>query len=90
MAKKMKSLEYVPREKSLGDSPIDVPSSPMYPCFYLDSKQMPEIEDWKVGEEYEMTIKVHMKSLSKREDDDRYNAEFSVESYAREDQKSLN
>lgn len=39
----------------------------MAPTLYLDSKQLPEIKGWDVGDSYELTIKVKMVSLSETE-----------------------
>ena len=86
----MKSLAYVPQEKSLNHEDCCVaPSGPNYPSLYVDSKQIPEIDSWEVGMEYTLTVRVKMTSYSVREDSDRSSAELTVESYEREDQKSL-
>lgn len=85
----MKSLAYVPQDKNL-EVCCDVPSGPNYPSLYVDSKQIPEIEDWEVGLEYELTVRVKMSSYSVSErGDGRSNAELTVESYERETEKSL-
>lgn len=84
-----KSLQYVPSEKSL-DVCCDMPSGPNFPSMYVDSKQMPEIDDWEVGMEYELTIRVKMKSYSVSDrGDGRSNAELSIEAYEGEAEKSL-
>lgn len=33
-----------------------------YPCMYIDEDAMPEIQEWKVGDEYELKIRVKMTS----------------------------
>ncbi len=89
MAKAMKSLQYVPEQKTLECEPCCVPDRVSFPSMYVDSKQIPEIDEWEVGEEYVITVKVCMKSYSIHEGSDRSNAELSVESYEREAEKSL-
>ena len=37
------------------------------PNISFSAKELPEIKEWKVGNEYEMTIKVKMTSFSKNE-----------------------
>ncbi len=91
MAKANKSLEYVPEERNL-EKEFSMPGhfGPDYPCLYVDSVQMPEIEEWEVGEEYEIKVKVKMKSYSISDGGDgRSRAELSVESYERNSEKSL-
>lgn len=92
MAMEMKSLQYVPKkEKSLEED--HAIHGPDFPCLYVDSVQMPEIDEWEVGEEYEIKIKVKMKSYSINDEgsdrDQRSRAELSVESYERKTEKSL-
>lgn len=90
MAKAMKTLERIPETKNLSCVPCVEMERPDFPCLYLDSKQMPEIDSWKVGEEYLITISVKMKSYSISDTGDkRSRAELSVESYERETKKSL-
>ena len=91
MAKEMKSLQYVPQDKSLDAHEVsELSHGPDFPCLYIDSKQMPEIDEWEVGEEYEIKLKVKMKSYSiSDEGDQRSRAELSVESYERKSEKSL-
>lgn len=92
MAKDMKSLKYVPQEKSLDNEEMDcgMPVGDQFPCLYVDSKQMPEIEDWEVGSEYMITVQVRMKSYSLNDrGDGRSNAELSIESYETKTGKSL-
>ena len=36
--------------------PSDMPE--VYPSFHLDETQLPEIRDWKIGEEYTIQLKV--------------------------------
>lgn len=86
----MKSLQYVPEVKSLDCEPCSIPRSDSYPTMYVDSKQMPEIDEWEVGKEYTVKVVLKMKSYSIREGSDRSNAEFCIESYAGKTEKSLN
>jgi hypothetical protein len=91
MDKGYKSLKYIPQEKSL-DTCCEVSPYPgdRFPSVYVDSKQMPEINDWEVGLEYDLHIRVKMKSYSVSDNGDgRSNAELSIEGYARETEKSL-
>ena len=39
---------------------LDSPVISEYPCLYVSGSQMPEIDKWGVGEEYELTVKVRM------------------------------
>jgi hypothetical protein len=66
------------------------------PNFRLEKKDMPEIEKWKVGTEYELKVKVRMtgydehKSLNSTES--RANAEFDIvgiEPMKEKEEKSL-
>lgn len=43
-------------------SPMKMPKMP--PMLSLDANDLPAIKDWKVGETYEITAKIRMKSLS--------------------------
>lgn len=65
----MKSLgTKVPDYSEMGPSVAVASETPMrtdYPSFYLNAKQMPEIEDWQVGEEYTLTVKVRLESKNK-------------------------
>lgn len=88
----MKSLGKMP-EKSLGDCcvPMEAPKEPYFPSTYVDSKQMPEIDEWEVGEEYTITVVVKMRSysLSERADESRSSAELELLKYATKAPKSL-
>ena len=89
MAKGMKSLAHVPEMKSL-DCDVVMPVSNSYPTLYVDSVQMPEIKEWQIGMEYEIKVRVCMKSYTIREGEEgRAHAEIEIQSYERENQKSL-
>jgi hypothetical protein len=90
MAKGFKSMQYVPEEKNLESCDPCRIKGPDYPSLYVDSKQMPEIDSWKVGEEYEIKIRVKMSSYAVSDrGDGRSSASLSVEGYERENKKSL-
>lgn len=59
----------------LSDRP-SVSSKPIYPSFRIDLEHMPEAKDWKVGNDYEITMKVKMTGISQS----RYqnDAEFEI------------
>ncbi len=60
----MKPLDRKP-ERSLEIS--DIPMEPYFPTFHVDGETMPEINKWKTGEDYTITVKVRMSSFSKNE-----------------------
>lgn len=37
---------------------------PRFPMIDLDVKDIPEAKDWEVGKEYEVTLKVRMRSIT--------------------------
>lgn len=84
----MKSLAKIP-EKML--SVPEVSDGPYYPCVYVDGKQMPEIDDWEVGEEYTITVKVKVRSYTMSEDEknERSSAELELIEYGTKTPKSL-
>lgn len=45
--------------------PIAMPK--MKPSIYVSDKDLPAIKTWKIGEEYEMIVKVKMTSVSTHE-----------------------
>lgn len=47
------------REKTLHPMPMSEPYVYL-PSFSLEKRDLPEIEEWEVGEEYVLTIKVRM------------------------------
>lgn len=60
----MKSLEIKPArslEETCG------PADTRYPITHVDDKQMPEINDWQVGKEYTIKMKVRMRSFDRSE-----------------------
>lgn len=73
------------KEKQLEKMSEDCPACEPYvylPSFRLEKRDMPEIAKWKVGEEYEVKVKVRMtgydehKSLSS--DESKANGEFDI------------
>lgn len=44
---------------------MDMPhaSGPVYPMVYFKETDLPEIKDYKVGEDYELKLKITLKSL---------------------------
>ena len=45
---------------------------PRYPMVDFKTKDLPEAKDWEVGKEYEITLKVRMRSITDSiKDDDR-------------------
>ena len=65
MASSDYKLKKIPIEKMFthNDSPMRMP-----PNFYVNSAQMPEIKDWKVGGKYKLIIEVEQKSLNETEE----------------------
>lgn len=58
----MKSLEI----KS--EPMLESPMVSEYPCLYVSGKQMPEIDKWEVGEEYELKVKIKMQRYNSHTD----------------------
>ena len=50
----------------------------MKPTIYISAKELPEIRDWKLDEEYMVMVKVKMKSISAYERS--VNASLEIES----------
>ena len=63
------------------------------PNFRVEKKDVPEVAKWKVGDEYEMKIKVRMTSYeehkSLRQEDSRAHAEFDIVGIEPEEEKKL-
>jgi hypothetical protein len=63
------------------------------PNFRIEKKDMPEVAKWKVGDEYEIKIKVRMTSYeehkSLRQEDSRAHAEFDIIGIEPEEEKKL-
>lgn len=81
MAIKLKKIE--PEKMEMG---MEMKGMRFLPTLYLDSKQVPEIADWKVGEEYMLVLKVKQTSKSEndKEKDGKVNsvrAEFDILAY---------
>lgn len=62
----MKSLQQK-REKSLEVCGPEDMDRVYFPEVYIDGARMPEIDTWEVGEEYELAIRVRMRSYDKNE-----------------------
>lgn len=67
--KKIKPKTHKQMEDSFEDRAI-------FPSLYLNSEQLSEIKDWKVGEEYMLVLKVKQTSMSER--DDKISADFDI------------
>lgn len=50
----------------------------MKPSLYLTSKDLPAIKNWKVGEIYEVKVKIKQKSMNER-DDGTHSGSFEVQ-----------
>lgn len=72
-----------------GDKPISMEDEMMSypPSFSANEKQIPEIADWKVGEEYTLVVKIKMKSMSSYDNGTKKstNASFDVVAYSAPD-----
>lgn len=93
MPKEMKSLGQMPeRSLEMCSIPYGDSKGPYFPSFYVNSKQMPEIDEWKVGEEYVITVKVKMNSFTSNDDAQngaKSSANIELLEYATKTQKSL-
>lgn len=49
----------------------------MQPRLYISSQNLPQVEHWEEGEEYEVDVKLKMVSVTKR-DGDKTRAEFVI------------
>jgi|GEM_PF-5644686 len=56
-------------------------TSLVYPSLYVDEKEMPEIEDWKVGQEYELKIRVKVTTKDEYADGTATNSRLEVIAY---------
>jgi hypothetical protein len=70
-------MEKVKPEK-MGE--MDKPAKEYFPSFCLNSKTLPEIKDWEVGEEYYLVLKVEQKSKNMHADDkdEKWHADFDI------------
>lgn len=50
----------------------------MKPMIYVSSHELPEIKKWKVGETYEVIVKMKMKGMHQR-DNSSHSADFEIE-----------
>lgn len=67
MAKQLK-LKRIPKTDKVKTESIDKPWTPdNRPSIYFDSKQLPEISSWKVGEKYKLEIEIEMTSIHSNE-----------------------
>lgn len=70
-------------------------ASEMYPTLFLSSDALPEIEDFEVGKDYELVLKVEQKSKNMRKEgkNNVCSAEFSIKKAgvleSKEDNKSI-
>ena len=72
--KKLKAPKAV-KAGYLGDAPFDD-----RPMVSIDSKHLPEIKDWKVDGEYEVTMKLKMTGVHKRYEGAGLCGDFKIES----------
>lgn len=57
------------------------PTSLVYPSLYIDETEMPQIEDWKVGQEYELKIRVKVTTKDEYKDGTATNTRLEVIAY---------
>lgn len=72
------------------NEPNDVEVSEPYnsvPNFYINAEQMPEIEDWQVGEKYQIVMEVEQKS--KEINENNTSARFDIVAYRYLPKKSI-
>lgn len=50
-----------------------------YPCLYVDSDQLPELEGVEVGDEFTVTFKVKVKAVDVRETDEGKKSNYDLE-----------
>ena len=55
--------------------------SKMYPCMYVSESDIPEVNDWEVGKEYILEVKVKMTSKDEYADGRDTNARLEVTAY---------
>lgn len=60
-------------------------SEPRYPSFRLDLEHIPEAKNWKLGEDYEIEMKVKLVGLSQSKFDN--GAEFEIKEIGTEDEE---
>lgn len=79
MAGKKLKLIRIPK-KVKGDSEEVLWTPDNRPSIYFDSKQLPQISTWKVGEKYKLEIEVEMMSIRSNEDKNNKstNADFRI------------
>jgi hypothetical protein len=56
------------------------------PTIYIDSKQLPAVKDWKVGETYVVVLKIKMTGMHEREDKS-VSGDFQIEKVTPKDEK---
>ena len=82
----MLKLKKIPTAKN--HEGMDMPMMGEYPpTLHLTGKQVPEIKDWDVGEEYEMVVRVKQTSKSENKDG-MVDASFEVTAYKAMDEMS--
>jgi len=57
----------------------EVKSKEYFPSVHFDSKTLPEIKDWEVGEEYVVVMKLKQTSYSEHENDKENTADASFD-----------
>lgn len=80
----MLKLKKIPTEK-YDNNGLD---KPYLPSLSLDSVQVPEIKDWKVGETYRIVMDIKQTSMSQYKDD-KANASFDIIAYKTEDLENI-
>lgn len=48
------------------------------PSLHITSEEIPDIKDWKVGEEYDLKVKVVMTSHGKEANDTKFTGSFRI------------
>lgn len=58
------------------------------PSIYIDSKELPEIKDWKVGQTYNLVVKAKMVS-STQDQNNSISGRFEIQSMETEDKEDI-
>jgi len=78
----MLKLKNIPVESYEENMKLD--SGKYLPTLYFDEKQVPEIKDWEVGEEYDVVLRLKQTSKNENElepDENNLNAGFNIVAY---------
>jgi hypothetical protein len=73
MSKEFREIKY---EKMEGPKAVE---GPHYPMLYLSLEHLPEAENWKNGETYEITLRVKQRSITKSEDEKGKSGSFNFD-----------